>query len=600
MNISEEIKQIIQKAAASIGESSNIEVSDIPLEHPAEMSHGDYSSNIALRESKKHNMSPREYGEKIAQAITDMNVPFIERVEIAGPGFLNFFLSPNYYAEEVKKACAEKTNYGSNQSLAGQTWVIEHSSPNPNKAMHIGHLRNNLVGMALGKLAEKNGAKVILDMIDNNRGIAIAKLMWGYLKFARKDGSIEHTDIAYWYDHQDEWQTPEENNELPDHFVDHLYVSGSQDFGASQDSQTIVRKMVVDWEAKDEKVWALWKHVIAYSYAGQQIIFDRLGSHLDYVWHEHEIYEQGKDLVQEGLKKGILKQLPDGAILTDLAAYDIPDTIVQKSDGTSLYITQDLALTQLKKEKYNADKLFWVIGPEQSLALKQLFAVCEQLGIGKVSDFTHIAYGFMGLKDEAGNLKKMSSRAGTTLFIDDLLDTTKEHLRTKLAATSRSQTVTEESLEDITLAAVKFSILRVGRLQDMAFDIDSSIDFEGDSGPYLQYTYARCQSLLAKAQEHNLAPKAVLPTHWTTTDVERHLPRYGEIVEHALAETAPQYVATYLVELTRAFNSWYGNEKVIDEEQKEISEYKLALVEAVAVVLKNGLEVLGITYIERM
>jgi len=611
MTIIQTLKNEIMRACLS----ANIDVNenDIHVEHPVDITNGDYSCNIAMIKAKQIGMLPRDMADKIIIALRANKNEHVEKVDVAGAGFINIFLNKKFFSDSIGVILNEKGEFGTNTRYGKQTWVIEHTSPNPNKAMHIGHLRNNVIGMTLGRLAKANGVTVKFDMIDNNRGIAIAKLMWGFLKFARLDDTTP-IDLEHWRSHKNKWHTPESKRQCPDHFIDALYVLGAQDFGEDKSTESRVRQMVVDWENKDSMIRELWRHVIDYSYAGQKFTLNRLGSNWDKEWHEDEIYEKGKGLVSEGLSKGIFKKLEDGAILTNLSSYNIPDTIVQKSDGTSLYITQDIALTKLKKETYHADKLFWVIGPEQSLAMKQVFAICEQLGIGKVSDYTHISYGFMGLKDGAGNFEKMSSREGTTLFIDDLIDavkvsfTKKERIREmkelSLPKEEKRRIVLDKegTLEKIALGAVKFSILRVGRIQDMAFDIESSIDTEGDSGPYLQYTHARIQSLLEKANIQGLNSLQIIsPVEWKTTDVERTLYKYPEIITSALDEYAPQYVATYLIELARAFNTFYGSTKILDSESSpDVITYKLAITKAVGQVIKNGLGILGIDVVERM
>ncbi|MDH5442225.1 MAG: arginine--tRNA ligase [Candidatus Nomurabacteria bacterium] len=583
MNIQETIKKILTDALTTL----DVAVSSgaIVLEHPTELSHGDFSANIAMSLAKKEGKNPREFAEQILAEI-EKNLPTeIISVAVAGPGFINFKLADKFFADSLGEITKQGDDFGKNNNTH-ETWVIEHTSPNPNKAMHLGHLRNNLTGMAIANVAEWNGAHVIRDMVDNNRGIAIAKLMWGYLKFAKKDD--ENTDVDYWFDHQGEWETPDDQGIRPDRFVDALYVRGSEDFKIP-DVEKIVRDFVVRWEADDQKIRALWQTVLDYSTQGQQMTLDRLGNKWDYKWHEHEHYQQGKDLVAEGLSKGIFQKLDDGAILTNLESYNIPDTIVQKSDGTALYITQDLALTRLKKEKYNADKLFWVIGPEQSLAMKQMFAVSEQLGTGNFSDFIHIPYGWMSLKGQG----KMSSREGTVVYIDDMIDEAKAKVMERL------ENKDDALAEMVALGAVKFFILKVGRNQDTAFDVDESISIEGDSGPYLQYTYARCRSMLEKAHNLEIEPLSSIPDKWEITDVERLLYRFPEIIEKSLVDYAPHHVAQYLIDIAHAFNSFYGNTKIVDADDVT-SPYKLAITSAVSQVIKNGLEILGIESPERM
>jgi len=575
----------IDKALGELGFSVPV----YTLEHPTDLSHGDYASNVAFILGKEASKNPKKIAEDIVQYIEKHKLKEIEKMEVAGPGFINFHLTRDFFVQSVSTVIKQGPKWGGSTLGKTEKWLLEHTSPNPNKAMHIGHLRNNIVGMAIANIAEANGVEVVRDAVDNNRGIAIAKLMWGYLKFSRKDDKVI-TDIQYWHDHQDEWDTPSTKNMRPDRFIDELYVKGSEDFENDLVVAKQIRQFVVDWEQKNVQNLALWKKVIEYSHEGQNMTLDRLGSRWDKVWHEHEHYEEGKNLVEEGLKKGVFKKLEDGAVLTDLEQYGLPDTILIKSDGTSLYITQDLALTKLKREEFSPDKLFWVIGPDQSLALKQLFAVCEQLGIGKVNDYTHISYGYMSVKGQG----KMSSRKGNVLFIDDLLDNVKAHVKKQMSNRDFTQSALEEISEKIALSAVKFGILKTSRGQDTSFDIQSAVSFQGDSGPYLQYTNARAHSILEKA----LNVEEIKTVPFQITDVERFLYRFPEVVLRAFEECEPHYIATYLIQLASAFNSWYASGKVLDGSPEEA--YKLALTKATSITLKNGLGLLGIKTPDRM
>ncbi|NMC59254.1 MAG: arginine--tRNA ligase, partial [Candidatus Methanofastidiosa archaeon] len=477
---------------------------NVDLEVQENQSFGDYSTSVSLKfnshgsgfSQKFEGLNSRQVAEKLLEmlkASKDLS-KICDKIEIAGPGFINFWLKKDVLVENLKQVIEDKNNYGKSLIYKGDTIEVEHTSPNPNKSMHLGHLRNNIVGMAISNLFEATGARVIRDCVDNNRGIAIAKLMWGYLKFARRDGEYK-TDLKYWAEHQEEWQTPEDIHMRPDRFVDMLYVKGSADFESDESVEKTVRQMVVDWEAEEVNNRKLWEKVLSYSYAGQKLTLDRLKSRWDKVWHESDHYKKGKEFVESGLEKGIFKKTDDGAVVTDLSKYNLTDTIVIKKDGTALYITQDIALTNLKKNEYHADKMFWVIGPEQSLAMKQMFAVCDQLGIGNINEFTHIAYGYMSIKGQG----KMSSRLGNVVYIDDLLDTAKDGVKEIMLKNNFDKDEIEKVSEMVGVGAVKYSILKVARLQDMSFDLKESISLEGNSGPYLQYTVARCNSVIAKA-----------------------------------------------------------------------------------------------------
>lgn len=585
MDVKGQITDAVKKASGT---------SEINLEIPENNSFGDYTTNVALASAKEKGENPKGVAEGLVKKLeADKNLSEIcDKIEIAGPGFINFWLKTDILIDTLKQIDIEKGNYGKSVKRNEKTYEIEHTSPNPNKAMHLGQLRNNITGMAIGNLIEATGVKVIRDAVDNDRGIAIAKLMWGYLKFARKDGEYK-TDIDYWFDHQNEWQTPEEVHMRPDSFVDMLYVKGSTDFEADASVEKEVRQIVVDWEAEEPKNRELWKRVLSYSYAGQELTLKRLGNIWDKVWHESDHYKKGKEMVRLGLEKGIFKE-SEGAIVTDLAKYKLSDTIVIKRDGTALYITQDLALTKLKKDEYKADRMFWVIGPEQSLAMQQMFAVCDQLGIGKMSEFTHLAYGYISIKGQG----KMSSRHGNVVYIDELLDLAKGKVKKIMDGSNFNEKEIEEISEEIGVGAVKYTILKVSRLQDIAFDINESVSIEGNSGPYLQYTVARCNSVIEKASVQDRILNAV----YSNLDSEelsilRSLAKFRDVIETSAKLYSPNLLCNYLYDLAQKYNSFYNKDKIIGGENER---FRLALTSGTARVLKNGLKILGINTPERM
>jgi len=632
--VRKEITELIREALAEL----KMPEVEVEVEHPAEEEHGDYATNVALKvksqKSKVKSKNPQELAETLANKLRSYKLQAIKKIEVAGPGFINFWLSEHYLSEKLGAIVQEGNRFGSSDWGRGKKWLVEHTSPNPNKAMHLGHLRNNVTGMAISRIWEFIGVDVVRDCIDNDRGIAIAKLMWGYLKFGHREGK-EIVDIGYWYEHQDEWKTPSDLKMRPDRFVDQLYVSGSDDFKKNKETEQQVRQLVVDWEGEDKKTWALWRKVLAYSYEGQAMTLERLGNHWDKVWHEHQHYKQGKEIVEEGLQRGVFRQLKDGAILSDLHKFGLADTILIKSDGTALYITQDLALTKLKREAFRPDHLFWVIGPEQTLALKQLFAICEQLGIGKVSDYTHVSYGYMSVKGQG----KMSSRAGTVVYIDELLDKTKAEIRQIIKDSKLPESEVEKISETVGVGAVKYSILRVGRMQDIAFDFRESVSLEGNSGPYIQYTFARARSVLRKSkvkspsgpgqrQKSKVQLKGQnLKINEEERAILRWIYRFPEVVEQAGKEYAPNLVCNFIYELAQRYNGFYNKHSILQPQNEvknsysrasslqgrqqakansrtkslsEITEFRLELTAATAQVLKNGLSLLGIEAPETM
>lgn len=350
--------------------------------------------------------------------------------------------------------------------------------------------------------------------------------------------------------------------------------------------------MLLGWEKSDQKVWDLWNLILQYAHSGIEITLNRLGSKWDKVWHEHEHYELGKQLVDEGLKKGIFKVSDEGTTITTLKNYNLPDTVVLRSDGTSLYITQDIGLTKLKKDYYGVNKLAWVVGPEQTMAMKQVFAICNQLEIGNISDFYHISYGLVSIIDEHGNKRKMSSRQGDTLTIDDLIDTVKARL------IELRPNYTEEDAESISVSAIKFMILKSGRTSDITFDINASLRFEGASGVYLLYTYARFISILEKIKLNSSI------SSFTFTDKERDvlniLSYYPFIVKEAIKDFSSQIIPEFVLQLCQSMNSLYGNEIFIDKDNPIDTIKKGIVTKACLSVLESSFDLMGMKPLKKI
>ena len=575
-----------------------IESPTVVLERPTDFKHGDISTSVALKYAKTLEKDPYTLAQDVIDHISKKQLQYIDKIEVIKPGFINIFFDQTFFKKTLSEILKSKANFGNNNSLKDQKWVVEHTSPNPNKAMHLGHLRNNLVGMSLVRILSCNGATVVSDAVDNNRGIAIAKLMWGFLAHMRKNENVP-VEIEYWNLHPDDWFSPKELELLPDIFVTKCYILGESDFKNDPVVENKIREFVVRWETKEQNVWNLWSHVLNYAYEGMGRTLSRLGNHWDKIWHEHEHYQKGKDLIKKGLEKGVFKKLEDGAVLTNLSHYNLSDTILLKNDGTSLYITQDIALTALKKDFYNAEKLIWVIGPEQSLAMKQLFAICEQLGIGSLKDFTHVSYGYVGLKDDNGSFKKMSSREGTVVLIDDVIDTVRDKIFQRFVTEGKEVGDELRNLsEKMALAAVKFSILKPDRTQDLVFDVDRSIETTGDSGIYVLYAYVRTQSILRKGGDKKSAEIDFLAKPGLEGNLVKLLVFFPEVVKRAKEDLSAHHIAQYLLEICSAFNTWYAKETILDGSKQQ--NYKLAITESVGVVIKNGLSILGIETVEKI
>ncbi|MEX2013959.1 MAG: arginine--tRNA ligase [Parcubacteria group bacterium] len=597
--IAELVLEVEHATADFLSSHYGIKSPEVSLERSDNFIHGDMSTSVSMKYAKEAEESPYNLAQLIANHLNFQQLTHIKKIEVIEPGFINFFFTTSFFVKVLENIINLEADYGKNISLMNQKWIVEHTSPNPNKAMHLGHLRNNLVGMSLVRMLSWNGAVVVSDAVYNDRGIAIAKLMWGFLSHMKKNSDTPN-DVAYWVSNPDKWYTPKEKNILPDIFVTQCYLLGESDFKSDENVEAIVRNFVVQWENNNKDVWELWSHVLSYAYEGMERTLLRLDNHWDKIWHEHEHYKEGKKYVQEGLKKGIFTKLEDGAVLTNLSIYDIPDTILLKKDGTSLYITQDIALVALKKKRYKADKLVWVIGPEQSLAMRQLFAVCEQLKIGKIDDFDHVSYGYVGLKDDDGGFKKMSSREGTVVLIDDLINVVKEKIKIKFTSKNNGELTEDidELSEKLALAAIKFSILKSDRKQDLVFDTEQSIETTGDSGIYVLYTYVRAQSILRKKIKQINSPLDGQHELGLEADLVKLLAYFPEVIKTAKKDMSTHHVAQYLLELCSAFNAWYGKEIVLDGSEKE--SYKLTITESVGITIKNGLSILGIETVEKI
>jgi arginyl-tRNA synthetase len=570
----------------------------INIEKIKDFRFGHLTLNTPMQFAKQLQTSPMILAAKIRSKLektdSEQSQKLFDKVETAAPGFVNITLSSNFFIKLAKEILTNP-HYGNNEIEKGEIWSIEHTSPNPNKAMHIGHLRNNLVGMSLANLLEKCGASVTKEAIMNDRGIAIAKLMYGYLygmilpddlaQIKSKEMNLQEF-IKYWVNDGSGWQTPESLDINEDLFVTQCYIKGEE---FMTDHETDIRQLVVDWEAGDDNNHKLWKYILDYSYSGMNKTLTRLESSWDKIWYESEHYKEGKSLVEEGLQKGIFQKLEDGAVLTNLESYKIPDTILQKRDGTSLYITQDLALTKKKKLQNKADKLVWVVGPDQSLAMKQVFACCEQLGIGKVEDFWHITYGYVGLADKDGGFVKMSSRKGNVLLIDDVIDVVKEKLLEQMKEKDGARA------ENLALAAIKFAILKSGKDESLTFDINTSVDVKGDTGIYVMYTLARIHSILEKSGDTpaEVTSDEVFDKLTSSSTILCTLLFYPNAIEKSYRDKSAHHVAQFILELCGAFNTLYEQEKIIDE--NDTAKIKLVLLKLTEKTLIHALQILNIT-----
>lgn len=634
MEISSKIQDLLYQAIINEFGKRAIKLEQINIEHPAESSHGDYSSNIALK-LKLENLSPFDLATRIVNGTRKQGLPeWLGKIDVVAPGFINLWLGEEYLSAQVSEVLLEGNDYGQNDSLKNKKILLEHTSPNPQTTIMLGHLRNNFLGMAVSRILESSGAKVTKDCVVNDRGIHLCRAMIGYLIFAKKGKislkSLENFReitseqiaktianltwqelLSQWQVKPKDWLTGEDLKLKPDHANLIWYVLGSKAYELSEEIQNQAKEMLVAWENKDKEVRKLWEQIMDWSKEGYKETYQKIGSLHDYVWYESDHYEEGKDIVEEGLKKNVFR-ISEGAVVTDLERYGLTDNVVQKKDGTALYLTQDLALTRLKTKKFPSDLYIWDIGQEQDYYFKQLFAVCEQLGIGKREKFFHLSYALINFKGGG----KMATRQGNVVTADEILEEmekkasaiikdSNQELRGKMSLGEQ-----KDLAKSVALAGLKYSMLKFARETTMFFDPEESLSLEGDSGPYLQYVYARCQSVLKKSLTEK--SKRVEDSFDSAQDkraskgynneemtLMRAIYKFPEIVVKAAQNYSPNIICNYLFDLAQKFNNLYNQHSILQSDSEE-RKMRLGLTAATSQIIKNGLNLLGIETPERM
>lgn len=585
--MTDQIKDIIFNI---IKEYKEVNILDIKLEKIQNEKFGDYSSNILMVCKLNSNQKDEIISKLLENNYVQEN---IKKIEYKEPGFLNFFLKE----EVLIKNLEEIVNFNEKMFWLKnvKSFLIEHTSPNTNKPLHIGHLRNTVFAMSVIRILKSLNNTVVADCLFNDRGIHICKAMFGYLKKDHLDSPIEVV-IDEWFNNQDKWPLPEEG-EYKDSFVGKYYVLGVQ-YEKEEKFKNEMQWLLKEWENGNEKVRKVWEVLNSWFYDEFYNTFKLLNSKADHFWYESEFFEKAKELASVGFKKGIFVKLEDGALLTQLQKYNLTDDIVQRSDGTAMYFTQDLYLTKMKTEKFPSDEYIWVVGPEQKLHMKQVFAVCEQMGIGQMNKFKHLSYGAVCKKDGS----KMSSRSGDVLSILDLLAELKQTVLEKKdneykSLNNFSELEQEKIAEKIGIGAIKYAILKLEKEQDLHFDLDEILDLKGNGSPYIQYTYARCFSIIEKAGEVKEDLKISEITEEEKT-LLRDLIYLKETAEKAGSNFAPHFIANYLFELARDFSNFYEKNRILDAEVNK--ELKIKLTKSVANVLKWGLELLGIEVMDKL
>ncbi|PCI30237.1 arginine--tRNA ligase [Candidatus Wolfebacteria bacterium] len=551
--IADKIKQAISEVLGG-----TFSITDVELTRPTELTHGDYMTNVAFATAKKEGKSPKEKADEIVSALEGKLPEGVARVEVAGPGFINFYLTPLYFSQNLSGIDGE---YGKNDTQGGKEIMYEYTDPNPFKKFHIGHLMSNTIGESLARLTEFSGAKVIRANYQGDVGPHVAKAIWG---------KIQNTDMSW----------------------GEAYVFGSDKYDENKEAIDTINKQVYDKSNKE--VNALYDSGRTESLEHFEEIYKKLGTKFDHYFFESEVAARGIAVVEKGLAAGIFEK-SEGAVVYRGEKEGLHTRVFMTSQGLPTYETKELGLDKTKFEKEQLDHSVIVTASEQDGFFKVVLSAMSKVLPEVAKKTQHISHGMMRFADG-----KMSSRTGNVITGESLLAEVEVLITEKISDRELSDEEKGIMKSQIAVAAVKYSILRGHIGGDIVYDREQSVSFEGDSGVYLQYANTRAQSILKKAEVEGVTASVILPSDWETTNLERYLERFPEVVALAQNENAPHRVVTYLTELASAFNSFYAQGKIIDSANGEVSGYKLALTKAFSTVMKNGLWLLGIEAPERM
>ncbi len=557
------IKDELEKKVIDVLKELGIEAGSVLIERPDEKGYGDFSTNVAMVYAKKLGKSPRELAEEILHLVAGPpNGEFVSKVEVAGPGFINFFLKDEVFLENLKDVLWRGDEYGKNHTLEGKKIMIEYTDPNPFKPFHIGHLMTNTIGESLARILEFSGAKVYRANYQGDVGLHVAKAIWGLLKKGRDGSDIVQNGEAYVYGNK----MFEENESAKREIIE-------------------INKKV--YAQNDDEINKIYKKGRDVSLEHFDKLYKKLGTKFDYFFFESETWKKGKEVVEKNIG-GIFEE-SNGAIIFDGEKYGLHKRVFINSEGITTYEAKDIGLAYTKSDVQKCDEYITITAVEQKEYFKVVFKALELLEQSFAGKFKSVTHGMMRFADG-----KMSSRKGNVITGESLLDDTEKTTLAKMKEGGIENK--KEVAEQVAVSAIKYTTLKQKTGKDIVYDPEQALSFEGDSGPYLQYTYARAKSILRKASHLDHLGLSEIQ-NLKAGEVEKKLLEFPEVVLRAQEEYAPHHISGYLTELAREFNSYYAQNKIIGSEQEE---YHLALTQAVGQILKNGLNLLGIKAPEQM
>ena len=545
--------------------------------------------------------SPEMVGEEIGKYLVENAGDVVAKYNVV-KGFLNLVISDAPWIDLLNQVNADPQFGFQPVTDKSPLVMIEYSSPNTNKPLHLGHVRNNLLGSALARIVEANGNKVVKTNIVNDRGIHICKSMLAWLKWGNGE-------------------TPESSGKKGDHLIGDYYVAfdkhyrkevkqlvaqGMDEETAKQEAPLIkeAHEMLVKWERNDSEVRALWRKMNEWVYAGFDETYKMMGVSFDKIYYESDTYLEGKEKVIEGLQKGLFYRRDDGSVWADLTGEGLDEKLLLRSDGTSVYMTQDIGTAKLRFQDFPIDKMIYVVGNEQNYHFQVLSILLDKLGFKWGKDLVHFSYGMVELPNG-----KMKSREGTVVDADDLMAAmiadAYEASKERVKQTEMPEEEAREVARKVGLGALKYFILKVDARKNMLFNPEESIDFNGNTGPFIQYTYARIASILRKAKDQGV----VIPTQLSTvncqlstkeTELIQKLNQFPVAVRQAGTDYSPSGICNYCYELTKAFNQFYHDFTILGEPNETLKLFRLSLAQAVAKVISLGMGLLGIEMPERM